>query len=287
MKLAVSLLCCFLLPVAAFNLAPSRALSTTLSKPALAKRALAATTMGQSSEAANPASPADGIDWAQMAKYPVATIGEFSIIAALFKSIDTLVTLPTIVVPFIFLFLSLRSRIFSFLPASRPPRGGFENEEGKPKAPVRKEVKRPAWTPPGIAFPFIWLTISVLRASSSTLIWRTCGKTLFSFPLLVLVAHLCIGDTWNCITNIEQRLGFSALTVLIVLASVYSEVAVYFTTLPLAGYLLAPSAVWISIATVLTWTIWRMNEPNEPLLPKKGEGKNAQFRLPLSDVFEK
>ena len=106
-------------------------------------------------------------------------------------------------------------------------------------------------------------------------------------PLLVLVAHLCIGDTWNCITNIEQRLGFSALTVLIVLASVYSAVAVYFTTLPLAGYLLAPSAVWISIATVLSWTIWRMNEPNEPLLPKKGEGKNAQFRLPLSDVFEK
>ena len=47
--------------------------------------------------------------------------------------------------------------------------------------------------------------------------WRACGRTLFSAPLLALVLHLCVGDTWNCVTNIEQRLGVSAVGVLAVL----------------------------------------------------------------------
>ena len=232
------------------------------------------------------AETAGSVDLAQLARYPLATLGEFATIAALFRLIDASITLPTLAVPPLFLFLSLRSRVFSLLPAARPPRGGYDNEDGKRKAPVRKEVMRPKWTPPGIAFPFIWITISFLRAASSTLVWRACGKTLCSAPLLLLVLHLCIGDTWNCVTNVEQRLGTSALGVLAVLASVYAAVGVYFKTVPLAGLLLAPSAGWISIATVLTWTIWNMNG-REPLLPKEGDEKAARLRMPLSDLFEK
>ena len=132
------------------------------------------------------------------------------------------------------------------------------------------------------------------------------------------MAHLCIGDTWNAITNVERRLGTSALYVLCVLASVYYAVSSYFAAvrarwigavhlpsdsarlmappppplsvccaqLPLAGLLLAPSACWLTIATVLTWTIWSING-KDPLLPKVGDGKGAPLRLPLSTPFEK
>ena len=60
------------------------------------------------------------VDWAHLAAYPLATAGEFAILAALFRAVDAVVTLPTFLVPPLFLFLSLRSRIFSFVPASRP-----------------------------------------------------------------------------------------------------------------------------------------------------------------------
>lgn len=221
------------------------------------------------------------VDWLQLFKYPAATAGEFCVIAAVLKAIDTLpLVLPTFVIPPLFFFLSLRSRVFSLMPARRPDRNAQEG------APTPREVKRPSWTPPGIAFPFIWLTISCLRAASSTLVWRACGKNLACTPILFLVAHLCIGDTWNGITNVERRLGTSAVGVLVVLASVYAAVAKYFLTVPLAGKLLAPSAVWISIASVLTWSIWSINEPREPLLPQSGDGKAVPLRLPLSAPFE-
>ena len=101
-----------------------------------------------------------------------------------------------------------------------------------------------------------------------------------------MALHLSVGDTWNCVTNVEQRKGVSALGVLVVWASVVAAVKAYFDVIPLAGYVLAPSACWISIASVLTWTIWAINEPREPLLPRKGDGKAVPMRLPLADVFE-
>jgi len=221
------------------------------------------------------------IDFKQLAVYPTATASQFALIAGLFKAIDsTIGTLPGFAVPPLFLFLSLRSRVFSFLSAKRPDRS--EQDGGA----TPREVKRPSWTPPGIAFPFIWSTISLLRAFSSLVVWRATGKTLFAAPLLVLVLHLCVGDTWNCVTNVERRLGTSSVGVLVVLASVYAVVGTYFQAAPLAGKLLAPSAVWISIASVLTWTIWSINEPREPLLPKQ-DGRSAPLRLPLSTLLEK
>ena len=222
-----------------------------------------------------------GTDYARLAIYPSATLAQFCVITAVFKLIDMVLTLPAAAVPPLFLFLSLRSRVFSFLSASRPDRAA---QDGKA---TPRDVKRPSWTPPGFAFPIIWITISMLRASSSLLVWRACGRTLASPALLVLVAHLCVGDTWNCVSNVERRLGTSALGVLVVLGSVYAAVAVYARTLPLAGALLAPSAVWISIASVLTWSIWSINEPREPFLPQRGDGKSCAIRLPLSSPLEK
>ena len=73
----------------------------------------------------------------------------------------------------------------------------------------------------------------------------------------------------------------SAVGVLAVWSSVVAAVKAYYDVTPIAGYLLAPSAVWISIASVLTWTIWSINPPLEPLLPKVGDGKACELTLPL------
>jgi benzodiazapine receptor len=60
-----------------------------------------------------------------------------------------------------------------------------------------------------------------------------------------------------------------------VLLSVYNLVFQYFKVSQTAGALIAPSAVWISIATVLVWTIWKINPgadgKPEPLAPMKAK----------------
>lgn len=101
---------------------------------------------------------------------------------------------------------------------------------------------------------------------------------LFCIPLLSMILHLSIGDTWNTITNVEKRLGVSAIGCVFVWMSVWNAIIRYYKTIPLAGKILSPSGVWISIATILTMSIWRMNKPVQPAWPVKGDGKSASFK---------
>jgi len=208
-------------------------------------------------------------------KYLVATGLQLFILTSALKGIDKVAGkggLPTPLVGLLFTFLSLRSRVASVLDNSRPNREAMEGEA------TPTDVKRPSWTPPGIAFPIIWLSITALRGVSSALVYGKIGL-LASAPLLSMVLHLCVGDTWNTITNIEKRLGVSAAGCLLVWASVWNAIVRYHRVLPSAGQILAPSGLWISVATVLTFGIWRINEPVQPLWPVADDGKSAAWRF--------
>lgn len=175
----------------------------------------------------------------------------------------------------IVLLLSLRSRVFSPLNNFRP-KANIED-------PVFKNRKRPSWQPPPKVFPIIWSTISVLRTAAALLVYKKTGS-LVSPPLLAFYAHLSIGDTWNTINNVEGRLGTAFLGVLFVLASVLYTTYRYFIVLPLAGYIMAPTCLWLSIATMLVYSIWRLNYEgfNKPsLLPSREEGPPSKWKIPL------
>ncbi len=143
--------------------------------------------------------------------------------------------------------------------------------------------------PPPYAFQVIWSVIAVLRTVSSTIVYDK-QNTLLCRELLTFVAHLCIGDTWNTINNVENRLGTAALGVNFVFASVWYTIYRYHKCVPLAGYILAPSGVWLSVATVLIYTIWKLNYEgfNHPsYLPTKGEGHVSKWWSRLSKNIDK
>lgn len=165
-----------------------------------------------------------------------------------------------------FLLISIRSRIFSPLPAPRPTVAGTRTE--------LESEQRPPWTPPAIAFPIVWSLIGLLRAGSSVLVWEASGRDALAFPLIVMCAHLAVGDCWNSVKNAEKRLGVATTGMLFTTTSAYAVVAAYYAALPTAGELLAPSAVWITVAATIVWGTWDLSG-RPPLYPTKGESRRA------------
>ncbi len=153
-----------------------------------------------------------------------------------------------------FAFITLRSRLFSLLDNTR--------NSGR-----YKSLQRPGWAPPPLAFPIVWMSIAVLRVVSAYLVWSAMGQTFLSWPLMLYVAHLSLGDTWNTIFTVEGRLG-AAVPMVIVgpLLSVVVVTVGYFQVVPLAGWVILPSLVWLAIATALCISLWRLNG-QEPLYP--------------------
>ena len=60
-----------------------------------------------------------------------------------------------------------------------------------------------------------------------------------------------------------------------VVTSVYCADYAYFQVSRKAGLILAPSCLWISIASFLVFSIWRMNLPRMALYPKKVTSTSA------------
>lgn len=136
----------------------------------------------------------------------------------------------------------------------------------------------PSWTPPGVTFPIMWiLVVAPLRAYSSMLVFEAAGADahLCMPTLLCLVLHLCVGDTWNTINNVERRLGAAVPGVACVWASVLFASSQYFAADPLAGKLLGLTALWITVAGTLVADTWRVNNEDgtEPLYPYKGDSQ--------------
>ena len=155
----------------------------------------------------------------------------------------------------VFIIFSIRSRAFSPLDNTRS-RSLYDN------------IQRPAWAPP-LAFPIVWMSIAVLRVVSSYLVWSQCDRNFLALPLIIFVIHLALGDTWNTVFTVEGRLGFAVPVVIVgPLLSVFAVTWIYGQTLPTAGWILFPSCIWLTIASVLVYSIWQLNG-KEPMYPLK------------------
>ncbi|HIK43258.1 MAG TPA: tryptophan-rich sensory protein [Leptolyngbyaceae cyanobacterium M65_K2018_010] len=197
-----------------------------------------------------------------------ATLAQVAALTALLWGMDgafayfDLATLPqgivTAIVGVFFAAVTLRSRLFSLLDNTRS-NGRYQS------------LQRPAWAPPPLAFPIVWMSIAVLRVVSAYLVWSALGQSFLIWPLVLYVIHLSLGDTWNTIFTVEGRLGAAVPMVIVgpLLSAAVLTVS-YYRVLPLAGWVILPSLVWLTVATALCISLWRLNgqEPLYPLVAK-------------------
>ncbi|MEM1167594.1 MAG: TspO/MBR family protein [Cyanobacteria bacterium P01_H01_bin.35] len=207
------------------------------------------------------------LDLKALSIYKLGTILQIGIIILTFWGMEKLVILvdnysafptwlSTVFAGLFFTLLSIRSRIFSTLDNTRTSK-------------TYDSIVRPKWAPPPLAFPIVWMTIAVLRVISSLLIWQQMNQQFLVFPLIAFAVHLALGDTWNTIFTVERRLG--AAVPVVILGPWLSALIVtifYWQTNPIAGMILAPSCVWLTVAAVLVFSIWQLNG-KEPLYPLK------------------
>lgn len=200
-------------------------------------------------------------DWLAMATYITGTLAQMGLMLLALWGLQQLTQvwsgMPQVgcAISF-FALVAIRSRLFSPLNNART-------------RTTYSSVNRPGWAPPPLAFPIIWMGIGVLRVIASYLVWQALGQTYWSWPLLIFMAHLAMGDTWNTIFTVEGRLGLAVPVVIV--GPFVSAVAVsisYWQVVPLAGQLLLPMVLWLAVASALVISIWQLNG-REPWYPMK------------------
>lgn len=121
-------------------------------------------------------------------------------------------------------------------------------------------LAKPPWTPPNAVFGPAWTTLYLLMAIA---FYRVLGQPPYrdGRPLAVgvFVAHMVLNGLWSVgfFGLRAPAVGLADIALLLPVAIV--NILVFARLDRVAGWLMAPNALWVSFAAALNLAIWRMN----------------------------
>lgn len=122
-----------------------------------------------------------------------------------------------------------------------------------------RRLNKPAWNPPNSIFAPVWTMLYLLMAVAAWLVWRRYGISGALVPLLLFVAQLLLNAAWTWLFFGRHQIRAALIDIGVLWVTILATLVSFWKLEPLAGILLLPYLAWVSFATLLTWTIWRMN----------------------------
>jgi translocator protein len=127
--------------------------------------------------------------------------------------------------------------------------------------PWYNEINLPSWNPPSWIFGPVWTYLYLSMGYASYRVWES-GKGfdgIAKIPLIIYLIHLLLNLTWTPVFFSYHLLGAATIHIFVLLASVIITGISFYRVDQVAGILIAPYAAWVSFASVLCFTIWRLN----------------------------
>ena len=121
-------------------------------------------------------------------------------------------------------------------------------------------INKPAFTPPNWAFPTVWTTLFVLIGIAAYRVWQK-RQTVEHVPRVAAIyaMQLLLNLMWSFLFFYAHQIDAAFFEILVLLAMIAINGYVFFRIDKIAGLLFIPYFLWVSYATVLTYTIMRMN----------------------------
>ncbi|MCW5658485.1 MAG: tryptophan-rich sensory protein [Burkholderiaceae bacterium] len=122
-----------------------------------------------------------------------------------------------------------------------------------------RDLVRPSWAPPGWLFGPVWTVLYALMGVAAWLVWRARGFGGARRALLVFVVQLAANALWTWLFFAWRQGGLAFAEILLLLALILATIVLFWRVSRLAAVLLLPYLLWVSFASALTLSVWRLN----------------------------
>lgn len=128
--------------------------------------------------------------------------------------------------------------------------------------PWYEGLRKPAWNPPRPVFPIVWTTIFALCAVAGVAAWRRATTSRVAETVIGLFAlNGFLNVLWSLLFFRLQRPDWAFVELVALWFSVLVLVVYCGRLSRLAGLLLVPYLVWVTIAGALNWQVVQLNAP--------------------------
>lgn len=121
-------------------------------------------------------------------------------------------------------------------------------------------IAKPSFNPPNWIFGPVWTLLFLLIGVSLGMVLNTPKETKYrKEALIAFAAQLILNVGWSYCFFYLQRPGLAVIEILILVVSIIANIYFAGKVNKTAGWLLVPYLLWVSFATFLNFTIWRIN----------------------------
>jgi len=120
-------------------------------------------------------------------------------------------------------------------------------------------LNKPSWQPPTWVFGPVWSTLYVMMAVSAWLVWRQGGFAQQRRPLTLFLVQLALNAAWSPLFFALKRPDIAFAEILLLWVAIACTIVAFWRVHRGAALLLVPYLAWVSFATVLNGTLWRLN----------------------------
>jgi benzodiazapine receptor len=122
-----------------------------------------------------------------------------------------------------------------------------------------QQLVRPSWNPPDWIFGPVWTTLFAMMAVAAWLVWRQAGLRSAAWPLGVFVIQLALNTLWSVLFFGLRRPDLAAPEIVVLWLAIAATIGAFWRRSLPAALLLVPYLAWVTFASILNFTIVRLN----------------------------
>jgi tryptophan-rich sensory protein len=121
------------------------------------------------------------------------------------------------------------------------------------------QLQKPAWNPPAWVFGPAWTFLYLSMAVAAWLVWREGGWRAQRRALSWFGLQWLLNALWTPLFFGLHRPDLAGLEIIALGLALTVTLREFWRVKPAAGALLVPYLAWVSFATLLNLTLWRLN----------------------------
>ena len=120
-------------------------------------------------------------------------------------------------------------------------------------------LNKPWFNPPNFLFGPVWFTLYVMMGVSLFMVWNTKSDMSKKTAVIVFSVQLLLNALWSIIFFGMRNPGLAFIEIILLWVFILLSIIKFYPVSRKASYILIPYLLWVSYASVLNFSIWRLN----------------------------
>jgi translocator protein len=122
-------------------------------------------------------------------------------------------------------------------------------------------ITKPSWNPPSWIFAPVWTTLYILMGIAFYLVWKneSVEASIKRVAIILFAVQLILNFFWSLIFFKQHQIGWAFAEIMAMWIFILLTIFAFAKVNTAAAWLLVPYICWVSFASILNYTIWKLN----------------------------